>query len=165
MRVFGKVLKNVKFARSFKSVISAKNANFLRKNVRFFRGFAREFSANFSANFKSFFSDFFVNFASFLTFKNSVKSVSFWDFERNFSVLFVKNSSVFRVFKNVKNAFKFREVFEKIFRIFGKNVFKFFDYFKFLVFVVFVKFFKYFKSFRVFAFKFFRVFERESGYG
>lgn len=176
MRAFGKVLKNVKIARSFKSVRSARNATFLRKNVRFFKSFGSfknakngrfvvEFSANFSANFKSFFSDFFENFASFLTFKSSVKSASFCDFERFFSVLFVKISSVFRILKNGKNAFKFREVFEKIFRIFGKNVFKFFDYFKFLVFVVFVKFFKYFKKFRVFAFKFFRVFERESGYG
>lgn len=162
MRVFGKVLKNVKFARSFKSVRSARNATFLRKFARFFRSFARWFFASFSANFKSFFSDFFVNFASFLTFKSSVRSANFWDFERNFRVLFEKISSVFRVLKNVKNAFKFREVFVKIFRIFRKNVFKFFDYFKFLVFV---KFFKYFKSFRVFAFKFFRVFARESGYG
>lgn len=159
MRIFRKVLKNAKFARSFKSVRSAKNVAFLRKFARFFRSFAREFSANFSANFKSFFSDFFASFASFLTFKSSVKSANFWDFTRNFSVLFAKISSVFMVFKNVKNAFKFREVFDKNFRIFRKNVFKF------LVFVVFEKFFKYFKKFRVFAFKFFRVFARESGYG
>lgn len=112
MRVFRKVLKNVKFARSFKSVRSARNANFLRKSARFFRSFAREFSANFSANFKSFFSDFFVNFASFLTFKSSVKSVSFWSFERN-------------IFG--KNVFKFFDYFK--FLVFVVFV-KFFKYFK-----------------------------------
>lgn len=122
MRVFGKVLKNARFARSFKSARSARNATFLRK-------FAREF---------------FVSFAMFLNFKIFSKSAGFWDFERVFSVLFVRFLSVFEVLKNVKNVFKFREVFEKIFRIFVKNVFKFFDSFKFLV---------------------FRVFAGESGYG
>ena len=159
MRVFGseEVLKNAKFARSFKVVRNAKIANFLRRNARFLEVFARKFL-------QVFFSDFFVSFSSFL----NVKSASFWHFLRFFSVLNARILNVFGVFKNARFAFKFVEVFERNFRNFRRNVFKNVDSFKFLVFV---RFFKYFKNFRVFTvvvFKFFRVFRgfaRGSAYG
>ena len=162
MRVFGseEVLKNAKFARSFKVVRNAKIANFLRRNARFLEVFTRKFL-------QVFFSDFFVSFSSFL----NVKSASFWHFLRFFSVLNARILNVFGVFKNARFAFKFVEVFERNFRNFRnfrRNVFKNVDSFKFLVFV---RFFKYFKNFRVFTvvvFKFFRVFRgfaRGSAYG